>query len=196
MIITKKHLARRTFLRGLGVTLALPMLDSMVPAFGGVQAQVAQAVRRLSVVYTPNGIFMPNWTPAIQSGDLEITPTLQPLAPFRDRMLMISGLCSEEGIARPGEGAGDHARAAGAFLTGVHPKKTEGLRYQGRHFDGPDRRAGARRADTVGVTRAVVGVGGARRIVRPRVQLRVCEHALLEQRHHAIADGEQPPPRV
>ena len=126
MIITRRHLPRRTFLRGLGVTLALPMLDSMVPAFGGAHAKAAQVIRRLGIVYTPNGIFMPNWTPAIENGPLEITPTLQPLAPFRDRMLMVSGLCSEEGIARPGEGAGDHARAAGAFLTGVHPKKTEG----------------------------------------------------------------------
>ena len=126
MIVTKQHLPRRTFLRGLGVTLALPMLDSMVPAFGGARASAAQAVRRLGVVYVPNGMFMPNWTPANESGVLDVTETLQSLAPFRDRMLMVSGLCSEEGIARPGEGAGDHARAAGAFLTGVHPKKTEG----------------------------------------------------------------------
>jgi hypothetical protein len=126
MIVTRKHLPRRTFLRGLGVTLALPMLDSMVPAFGGTEARAAEAVRRLGVVYVPNGMFMPNWTPAVDGGPLEITQTLQPLARFKDRMLMVSGLCSEEGIARPGEGAGDHARAAGAFLTGVHPKKTEG----------------------------------------------------------------------
>ena len=126
MMVTKKHLPRRTFLRGLGVTLALPMLDGMVPAFGGARARAAQAVRRLGIVYVPNGMFMPNWTPADEGGSLDITETLQPLAPFRDRMLMVSGLCSEEGIARPGEGAGDHARAAGAFLTGVHPKKTEG----------------------------------------------------------------------
>ena len=126
MIVTKKHLPRRTFLRGVGVTLALPMLDSMVPAFGGVTARAAQAIRRLGVVYIPNGMFMPNWTPANENGPLEVAATLQPLAAHRDRLLMISGLCSEEGIAQPGEGAGDHARAAGAFLTGVHPKKTEG----------------------------------------------------------------------
>ena len=196
MIITKKHLARRTFLRGLGVTLALPMLDSMVPAFGGVQAQVAQAVRRLSVVYTPNGIFMPNWTPAIQSGDLEITPTLQPLAPFRDRMLMISGLCSEEGIARPGEGAGDHARAAGAFLTGVHPKKTES--YDIRAGISMDQIAAQALGEQTQLASLELSLESAERAgsCDPRVQLRVCEHALLEQRHHAIADGEQPPPRV
>lgn len=126
MIVTKKHLRRRTFLRGIGVTLALPMLDSMVPAFGTARVRAAQTVRRLGIVYVPNGIFMPTWTPANEGGVLDVTQTLQSLTPFRDRMLMISGLCSEEGIARPGEGAGDHARAAGAFLTGVHPKKTEG----------------------------------------------------------------------
>ena len=126
MIITGKHLPRRTFLRGVGVTLALPLLDSMVPAFGGATARAAQRVRRLGVVYIPNGMFMPSWTPAVENGPLEITPTLQPLAAHKDRLLMVSGLCAEEGIAQPGEGAGDHARAAGAFLTGVHPKKTEG----------------------------------------------------------------------
>ena len=127
MIVTKKHLPRRTFLRGLGVTLALPWLDSMVPALGSGRASAAQAVRRLGVVYVPNGMYMQSWTPSTAGNALEITETLRPLAPFTDNMLMVSGLCSEEGIARPGEGAGDHARAAGAFLTGVHPKKTEGF---------------------------------------------------------------------
>ena len=121
MIITKKHLPRRTFLRGLGVTLALPLLDGMVPAFAA-----ATPVRRLGVVYVPNGIFMEKWTPVAEGAAFEITSTMEPLAPFRDQILVLSGLCSEEGIARPGEGAGDHARAAGAYLTGVHPKKTEG----------------------------------------------------------------------
>ena len=125
MIVTKKYLPRRTFLRGLGVTLALPWLDSMVPAFSS-KARAAQAVRRLGVVYVPNGMYMQSWTPSSAGSALEITETLSSLAPFKDQMLMVSGLCSEEGIANPGEGAGDHARAAGAFLTGVHPKKTEG----------------------------------------------------------------------
>ena len=125
MIVTRKHLPRRTFLRGLGVTLALPMLDGMAPAFG-LRARAAQPVRRLGIVYVPNGMYMQNWTPSGGSGPLDVTETLRPLVPHRERMLLVSGLCSEEGIARPGEGAGDHARAAGAFLTGAHPKKTEG----------------------------------------------------------------------
>jgi hypothetical protein len=125
MIITKKHLPRRTFLRGMGVTLALPLLDGMVPAFAAIRDTAAKPVRRLGVVYVPNGIFMNKWTPAGE-GALEVTQTLEPLAPFRDRIAMVTGLCADEGIAQPGEGAGDHARAAGAYLTGAHPKKTEG----------------------------------------------------------------------
>jgi uncharacterized protein DUF1552 len=125
MIITKKHLPRRTFLRGMGVTLALPLLDGMVPAFAALRETAAKSVRRLGVVYVPNGIFMNKWTPAGE-GALEMTETLAPLAPFGNRIAMVTGLCADEGIAQPGEGAGDHARAAGAYLTGVHPKKTEG----------------------------------------------------------------------
>ena len=64
MIITKMHLPRRTFLRGIGATLALPLLDSMVPAFGGARLGAAAPTRRLGIVYVPNGIFMAQWTPA------------------------------------------------------------------------------------------------------------------------------------
>jgi hypothetical protein len=125
MTMTRKHLPRRTFLRGLGVSLALPLLDGMIPAFASPREIAATRIRRLGVVYVPNGMFMKNWTPAAGEG-LEITPTLEPLAPFRERLTVVSGLCAEEGIAQPGEGAGDHARAAAAYLTGVHPRKTEG----------------------------------------------------------------------
>jgi hypothetical protein len=126
MIITKKHLPRRTFLRGLGVSLALPLLDGMVPSLSALSATAAKPVRRLGIVYVPNGLFMSRWTPAGAGELLEITPTLQPLAAFRHRMLVLSGLANRQGDPLPGEGAGDHARAAGAYLTGVHPKKTEG----------------------------------------------------------------------
>jgi hypothetical protein len=127
MIITKKHLPRRTFLRGIGVTLALPLLDSMVPALAAFDtAAASKAANRLSIVYVPNGIFMDKWTPSTAGSAFELSPTLQPLAAFKDRMLLLSGLANRQGDPLPGEGAGDHARAAGAFLTGVHPKKTEG----------------------------------------------------------------------
>ena len=130
MVITKMSLSRRTVLRGLGASLALPLLDSMVPALSALRATAAAPTRRLGIVYVPNGIFMNRWTPAVEGTAFEMTPTLEPLAPFRDRMVIVTGLSNKQGDALPGEGAGDHARAAGAYLTGVHPKKTEGADIQ------------------------------------------------------------------
>lgn len=128
MIITKKSLDRRTFLRGAGAAVSLPLLDSMIPALSAAP----QPVKRLAVAYVPNGIIMQKWTPAAEGASFELPAILQPLAPFRDRLLVLSGLRSHPAFPEPGEGTGDHARAAATFLTGVHPKKTEG----------PDIRAG------------------------------------------------------
>jgi hypothetical protein len=126
MFITRKHLPRRTFLRGVGATLALPLLDGMVPALSALRNTAAKPATRLGIVYVPNGIFMRQWTPEGDGTALQLTPTLEPLARFKDRLILLSGLSNKQGDALPGEGAGDHARAAGAYLTGVHPKKTEG----------------------------------------------------------------------
>jgi hypothetical protein len=126
MFITKKHLPPRTFLRGLGATVALPLLDSMVPALTAQAATAAKPVRRLGIIYVPNGIYMPNFTPPEQGTGFTLPSTLAPLAAYRDQMVVVTGLSNKMGDAWPGEGAGDHARAAGAYLTGVHPKKTEG----------------------------------------------------------------------
>jgi hypothetical protein len=120
MIITKKSLARRTFLRGLGTTLALPLLDSMVPALASTTPAV-----RLAFVYHPVGMIMDRWTPAAEGSAFEFTPTMQALEPFRERMVVLSGLAQVNGRAL-GDGAGDHAREGATWLTGVHPKKTEG----------------------------------------------------------------------
>ena len=126
MIITKKTLPRRTFLKGVGATLALPLLDSMVPALAAVRDTVARPVGRLGVVYVPHGAVMHNWTPAAVGADFELSPILQPLAPFRDQLLVLSGLNNEPASALPGDPAGGHGRIGGAFLTGVHAKPTEG----------------------------------------------------------------------
>jgi hypothetical protein len=126
MIITGKSLSRRTVLRGLGASMALPLLDAMVPAFAFAPQSAAKPVRRLSIVYVPNGIVMERWTPAAEGPDFELTPTLEALRPFQDQLIVISGLVHQTAFPLPGEGAGDHARAAACFLTGVHPKKTEG----------------------------------------------------------------------
>ena len=126
MIVIRKHLARRTFLRGLGATIALPFLDSMVPALSALAAPAARRVRRLGVIYAPNGMNMWKWTPATDGAAFALTPVLEPLAPFRDRLLVLSGLSSQQADAIPGEGGGDHSRGQAAFLTGVHAKRTQG----------------------------------------------------------------------
>src|SRR5205085_9667347 len=87
MFITKKHLPRRTVLRGLGATLALPLLDGMVPALSALATTAAKPIPRLGVVYLPNGMIMNSLTPTTEGAAFELTPTLAPLAPFRDRLL-------------------------------------------------------------------------------------------------------------
>jgi hypothetical protein len=125
MMIFKKAIDRRTFLRGVGATLALPLLDGMVPAFAA--AETTKPATRLAIVTVPNGIIMDKWTPKTEGANFELTPTLEPLASFKDQMLILSGLNSNEARQLPGEIAGDHPRACSALLTGVHPKMTSGV---------------------------------------------------------------------
>jgi len=127
MMITKKAIPRRAFLRGMGATLALPLLDGMVPAFAGALDSAAKPTIRLSTVYTPNGKIMEKWTPAADGASYELTPILEPLSEFKDRFVVLSGLSHKSGDSLPGEGgAGPHERAGATFLTGVHPKRTDG----------------------------------------------------------------------
>ena len=119
-----KHLPRRTFLRGLGATIALPLLDGMVPAFA--QGQGSRAIKRLAVVYVPNGMNMANWKPKAEGAAFDLPPVLQPLGRYKDKILVLSGMSNLQADPLPGEGLGDHSRAQSVFLTGVHPKKTEG----------------------------------------------------------------------
>ena len=148
MIHMGKQLSRRTVLRGMGAALSLPLLDSMIPAFATQRVAAATPVNRLGVVYVPNGMWMRQWTPATPDAALEITPLLETLRPFRDRMILLSGLSNSEADQHVGEGAGDHARAAAAYLTGVHPRKTEGADLQAGVSMDRSRRAtwGARRS--------------------------------------------------
>ena len=120
MFITKRSLPRRTFLRGVGATLALPLLDSMLPALTA-QSRVASP-RRLGFVYVPHGVILNQWTPATSGTLSELTPILKPLEPFRDSLTIVSNL------ARPEERAQDHA-CTGAWLTGVAPKRTDGADF-------------------------------------------------------------------
>src|SRR6186713_3500407 len=110
MFITKKHLPRRTFLRGMGVSLALPLLDSMIPARTLLAQTAARPVARLGFVYFPHGAIMKSWTPATEGAGFEFSPILKPLEPFRNELRVLSGL---NGI----EGGGPHAGASTRFLT-------------------------------------------------------------------------------
>ena len=130
MIITRKHLSRRTILRGFGASLALPLLDGMVPALSALSQTAARGVRRMAVVYVPNGMMMPDWTPKGDGAAFEFSPILAPLEAYRDKLVVVSGLADKYGWPQGDEGAGDHARASATFLTGVHAKKTEGSDIQ------------------------------------------------------------------
>src|SRR5262245_22846506 len=119
MIITGKHLSRRSMLIGLGTAIGLPMLDSMVPALAAPSRAVATTATRVAFTYIPQGAIMKYWTPQATGKGFEFTRILKPLEPFREDMLVLSGLMDHNGNEL-GDGGGDHARAAASFLTGVH----------------------------------------------------------------------------
>ena len=123
MIVTRKHLPRRAFLRGAGAMLALPFLDSMTPAFAAKSA--AAPPTRLGFVYVPNGIIASSWLPKTEGAGFEFNATTKALEPYREHLLVLSNLAQINGRSF-GDGGGDHARAGATWLTGVHPKKTEG----------------------------------------------------------------------
>ncbi len=127
MIITKKAIPRRTFLRGAGVMLALPFLDAMVPALAGTEKTAHEIGTRLGIVYVPNGVIMDKWTPKSEGSNFELTPILEPLSAFRDQLVVLTGFTHKEARQLPGEAAGDHPRACATYLTGVHPKATAGV---------------------------------------------------------------------
>ena len=121
MIITKLALPRRTFLRGMGATLALPYLDAMLPA---LSAQ-SKGVPRFAAVYIGNGANMSQWTPATDGVNFEMTPILKGIEAYRDRMTVFTGLDNFPATDQ-GDVGGQHPRAAPAFMSCAHPKQTEG----------------------------------------------------------------------
>ena len=114
MFVTKKKLSRRTLLKGMGAAVGLPFLEAMAPA-------AATPLMRFGVVYFPNGAIMQQFTPKLAGEGFELTPILQPLAAFKDSMVVVTNLTR----SHPGSQVGDHAVSAAGFLTGVWPKRTE-----------------------------------------------------------------------
>lgn len=118
----KKHLSRRTFLRGVGTSIALPLLDAMTPAFASTPAETPV---RLMIVYAPTGMMPQYWYPDKVGTDFELARIMTPLAELRSEISILSNLAHQNALAL-GDGPGDHSRAAATYLTGVHPHKTEG----------------------------------------------------------------------
>lgn len=119
MIITKKHLPRRTFLRGAGTALALPLLDAMIPALRAERLTAAAPVRRLGFVFYALGVDVARWRPQGEGAGYRLSETLAPLAPHKDKFLVISGLSSDPDRGK----VGFHDRALASFMTGVEPTK-------------------------------------------------------------------------
>jgi hypothetical protein len=126
-VLTKKAIPRRRFLTGVGAAIGLPLLDAMTPAL----TQPAAPPRRIAFIYMPNGVAMNfsginYWTPEGEGTDFELSPILTPLAPYRDRLSVISGLAHHQADAHDDGANGDHTRSVASWLTGVHCKRTEG----------------------------------------------------------------------
>ncbi len=118
MFLTRKHLSRRTVLRGLGASIALPLLDAMIPAHTALANTVASPKMRFGFIYFPHGAVMDKWTPVGEGRDFELSPLLEPLKEFKSQLTVISGLGN-----RPAESAAVHAIVPGTWLSCVHPVK-------------------------------------------------------------------------
>ena len=125
MIIGQKALPRRTFLRGVGATLALPFLDAMVPAASAVARAVTAPARRVGFIYIPNGVIQDQWVPSAAGRGFTMSPILSPLEPFRDQVLVLSNLAHRQADSF-GDGNGDHPRATAVWLSGVHAWERRG----------------------------------------------------------------------
>jgi len=119
MFLTKRSIPRRTFVRGLGVGVALPLIDAMVPALTQAAQTAAKPQLRMGFVYIPHGVIMREWTPAAAGADFEFTPILKPLEPFRSSTVVVSNLTRADV-------ASNHAVSAACWLTGTPPKRTDG----------------------------------------------------------------------
>src|SRR2546425_1312735 len=129
MFITRKHLSRRTFLRGAGVAIGLPFLDAMVPAGTALAQTAAKPVPHMGFIYFPHGAIMDQWTPAKEGTDFELSPILKPLAPFKKQLTVVSALDN-----KPAVSPAVHAITPGTWLSCIHPRESQDP-YGGVTFD-------------------------------------------------------------
>jgi hypothetical protein len=122
MFITKKHLSRRTFMRGAGVSLALPFLESMVPAQTPIQRTAATPKSRFGAIYIPHGSVIDKWKPKTAGSNFEMTEILKPLEPYRNQLTIVSNLAHPSAYGGDGSAGVHHARSSAVYLSGVHPE--------------------------------------------------------------------------
>ena len=126
-LITKKHIPRRAFLHGMGVTLSLPLLESMIPAQTPLTKTAGSPQFRMGLCFMPHGAVMSNWTPVGEGTNFDVSRTLKPLEPFKKDLVVVSNLAHRNAApAGPGDNGGDHTRSPAVYLNGVHPKRTDG----------------------------------------------------------------------
>jgi hypothetical protein len=123
--ITKKHISRRAILRGAGVSLSLPLLESMIPAQTPLSGTAANPKTRLSCIYVPHGAVMDKWTPAAEGRGFEFTEILKPLEPFRDHLNVLTNLAHPAAGGVGSDAGADHQRSAAVYLSGAHPERAE-----------------------------------------------------------------------
>ncbi len=190
MFITKKHLSRRTLLRGMGVSVSLPLLNAMIPAATALAQTAAAARPRLGFFYFPHGAVMEKWTPAATGRDFTLGPILEPLAPFQKQLTVVSNLGN-----RPGESRAVHALVPATWLSCVHPR--EALEPLHGTDGGPDRRAVHRSGHPLAFAGNSHGPGaGHRQCLRARLWLQLFRDPVVPHGFHAVAGGEQSAPAV
>ena len=200
MIITKKALSRRTVLRGMGVSLALPLLDAMVPALTAAANTAAKPVRRYGFFYMPNGVAMNHtgvnyWKPKTVGADFEFSPILKPLEPFRNQVTVVSGLHNRPGREprrRQRRSHAQHRLVADRRAHQAHRRVGPAQRHLGR----PGDRRAVQAGHAAAVARARHSAELGDRRLRHRLQLRLRHHAGVGVAVDAAADAEQPAPRV
>ena len=189
MFISKKFIPRRTFLRGAGITLGLPLLDSMVPAQTPLNKTAAAPVRRFLGIWHPHGAAPGYWSPLQEGANFEFSFITKPLEPFRNRVTLISGMDMPEAMATTEEPGGDHARGA-VLLSGARPAKKRREPVPGCHHRSVDREE-IRPGHDPRIHSARRRGGWQFRQLQLGLQLRVHELHLLDFAHAAAADRSE-----